>query len=116
MAYGLYLKPDQVVWNRYDFSTENKLTGTIYTDKALSSAKNLTGYTLTIRLSHPNSSGDVFNKTGSIVTASSGTWSYTVTSGEMPANGIYVLKVDLNKSGVVESTLNRVEFHVRNTP
>ena len=50
------------------------------------------------------------------MSASAGTWSYAVAVSEMPSPGVYLLKVDLTKSGVVESTLNRVEFLVRNIP
>ena len=107
---------DQSEWFRGDFSSENKLTGTIYTNINKVTAKNLTGYTITIRLHRPKFFGDFFNKTGTIVTAADGTWSYAVQQGEMPPRGIYFVKVEISKSGVIESTLNRIEIQVLEGP
>lgn len=112
MAYGLFLALDQDRWYRGDFSSESKLTGTIYTDKNRTQKKNLTGYTITIRLHKPSTIGDRFGKVASIVSATNGTWSYAVADGEMPVFGLYECKAELTKSGVKESTLNRVEFSV----
>jgi hypothetical protein len=116
LAYGLYLTLDQQEWYRGDYSSENKLTGTIYTDKNRTVAKNLTGYTITIRLFKPRTIGDRFNKTASIVTAASGTFDYAVGEGEMPIFGLYEVVVELSKSGVKESTLNHVELQVLEGP
>ena len=116
MAYGLYHTLDQKRWYAGDFSSENKLTGTIYTDKDRSSAKNLTGYTLTVRIYSRWYAGDRFNKTATIVTAASGTWSYAVADGEIPSAGLYLVKIELSKSGVVESTLNSEELHILEGP
>ena len=112
MAYDSYLKLDQTRWYTGDFSSSNKLTGTIFTDSNLTTPKTLTSYTLTVRMYKPNHLTDLFNKTASIVTAASGTWSYAVATGEMPTPGIYYVKVELSQSGRRESTLNRVELHV----
>jgi hypothetical protein len=112
MAYGLYLVLDQTQWMRNDFSSENKLTGTIYTNKSLTVKKNLTGYTIKVRMHRGKSWGDRFNKTASIVTAADGTWSYAVAEGEMPPPAIYKVSVTLTKSGVQETTLNRQELNV----
>jgi hypothetical protein len=116
MAYGLFLTLDQTQWYRGDFSSENKLTGTLYTNKNRTVKKNLTGYTITIRMFKPRTIGDRFNKTGTIVTAADGTFSYAVGSGEMPIFGIYEVVVTLTKSGVQESTLNHVELQVLEGP
>lgn len=116
MAYGLYLKLDQKQWYRGDYSATNKLTGTIYTDKNMTVAKNLTGYTLTVRMFKPRTIGDRFNKTATIVTAASGTWSYAVQQGEMPIFGLYHVTVTLSKSGDQETTLNTVELQVLEGP
>ena len=116
MAYGLYLRLDQDVWARGDYSSENKLTGTIYTDKNRTQKKNLTGYTLTIRMFKPRTIGDRFAKTADIVSAANGTFSYAVASGEMPIFGLYEVVVTLTKTGVQESTLNHVELQVLEGP
>jgi hypothetical protein len=116
MAYGLYLKLDQSRWFRNDFSSSNKLTGTIYTDADRTTAANLTGFTLTVRFYKYDHSGDYFNKTASIVTAASGTWSYAVAVGEIPAPGLYNVKIELTSSGKQESTLNTQELLILNGP
>ena len=116
MAYGLYLTLDQEQWYRGDYSSENKITGTLYTDKNRTVAKNLTGYTITIRLFKSRTIGDRFNKTASIVSASAGTFSYAVGQGEMPIFGLYEVVVTLTKSGVQESTLNHVELQILEGP
>lgn len=116
MAYGLFLELDQDRWYRSDYSSENKLTGTIYTDKNMTVKKNLTGYTITIRMFKLKTIGDRFNKTGTIVTAADGTWSYAVQNGDMPIWGLYQVVVELSKSGVKESTLNHVELQILEGP
>ena len=116
MAYGLWMALDQSRAYRGDFSSDAFLTGTIYTDNNQTSAKNLTGYTLLLRMHRPIHFGDFFNKTASIVVAASGTWKYDVNTGELPPRGIYYVKMELSKSGVVESTLNRVELHILGGP
>jgi hypothetical protein len=90
MAYGLYLILDQPKWFRGDFSSTNKLTGTIYSDIKLTRKANLSGYTITIRLTKNHRWG--------------------VAENEMPPPGIYNVKAELSKSGARESTLNRVEL------
>lgn len=116
MAYGLWLVLDQDKWFRDNFSSENKITGTIYTDKQLVTAKNLTGYTLTVRMWRDRAWGDRFNKAATIVSATDGTFSYAVAEGEIPPPGIYKVSVELTKSGVRETTLNRQELFVKIGP
>lgn len=116
MAYGLWLTLDQKRWFREDFSSDNALTGTIYTDKNKTTAKDLTGYTITIRMNKPKAFGDFFNKTGSIVTATNGTFKYNLSAGEIPPRSVYYVKVEITKSGVRESTLNREELYILEGP
>ena len=116
MVYGLWLTLDQSQWFRGDFSATNLLTGTIYTNNNRTTAKNLTGYTLTVRMHRPKHFGDFFNKTASIAVAGDGTWSYAVQAGEIPPRGIYFVKIELTKSGDRESTLNRQELHILEGP
>ncbi len=116
MAYGCYLKIDQKVLFTGDFSSSNKLTGTIYTDEALTSAKNLTGLTIKVRLFKRWSSEDWFDKTASIVTAASGTWSYAIAANELPSAGLYLVKIELSQSGEILSTLNDVEILIKQGP
>lgn len=116
MVYGIYLSLDQTQWFRGDFSSENKLTGTIYTDNQLVTAKDLTGFTVTIVLFRPGTLSSRFRKTATIVSAANGTWEYAVQDSEMPPSGIYQAKVELTKSGVQESTLNYVELLILTGP
>ena len=116
MAYGLYLVLDQDQWYRDDYSATNKLTGTIYTNKSLTKKKDLSGYTITIRLYKGSRWGDHFGKTASIVSATGGTFEYAVNEGEMPPPSIYNVKVELSKTGDRESTLNRQELFVLEGP
>jgi len=116
LAYGLYLKLDQSRWYRGDFSTTNALTGTIYTDINEVTAKDLTGYTLTLRFHRPIHFGDFFNKAASIVSAANGTFKYNFVEGDTPPRGIYFVKVEIAKSGDRESTLNREEFFLLGGP
>ena len=112
MAYGLYLALDQNQWFRNDFSSDNKLTGTIYTDINQTTAKNLTGYTIKVKMYKENRWGDRFNVTADIVVAGNGTWEYAVQRAEMPPPGLYSVKVEISKSGAQESSLNRNELLV----
>lgn len=107
---------DQPKWYRDDYSDEDLLTGTIYTNKQLTIKKNLTGYTLKVRMNKNYRWGDHFNKTATIVSASGGTWSYAVGQNEMPPPGIYNVKIELSKSGTKESTLNRTELLILEGP
>jgi len=115
MAYGAYLSLDQTRWIRGDYSSTNKLTGTIYTDKAKSTALNLTGYTVKVRIYKRWKYSDIFNKTATIVTAASGTWSYAVASNEMVTSGFWLVEAELSKTGEVMSTYP-VEFEVLESP
>lgn len=114
MAYGLYLAVDQKEWREGDFSDTDKLTGTIYTDEAKSSAKNLTGYTLDVII-YKQDGAAVFDKQATIVTAGSGTWSYAIAEGETPAVGIYKIEVELSQSGQRISTYPE-DFLVTRSP
>jgi hypothetical protein len=116
LAYGLYLIIDQPKWFRGDYSSTNKLTGTVYTDQKFTRKANLTGYTVTIRLNKNYRWGDYFNKTGTIVSATGGTFEYAVGENEMPPPGIYNVKIELSKSGARESTLNRQELMIIEGP
>lgn len=104
MAYGLYLTVDQKEWREYDFSDTDLLTGTIYTDEAKTSAKNLTGYTVDILIYKDGSSAAHFDKTATIVTAANGTWSYAVAEGEMVPAGLWKIEAEISQSGQRVST------------
>jgi len=119
MAYGIYLSLDQDRFFRNNFSSTNPLTGTIYTDINQTSAKDLTGYTIIIRMSRPNGPGrfsDFLNKTATIVVAANGTWSLALASGEVPQRGVFYVTAEISNATDTESTLNRVEFQIIQGP
>ena len=96
----LYNKLDVKTWPESDFTsvTTDGITGTIYTNEALSTAKTLTGYTLKIRFLDIN--GDLVKEDDAdIVTAGSGTWRYNPADGDYVAVGIYSIVIELTKSG-----------------
>lgn len=104
MALGAYLTVDQKQLPYGDYSGTNKLTGTIYSDKAKTTAFNLTSYTLTVRIFKRWTTQDLFNKTATINVAASGTWYYAIGQYELPPPGLYMIETELSKSGEVLST------------
>lgn len=113
----LWLTLDVDRWKRGDFSSETKITGTIYTDRSRETAKNLTGFTLTFFI---RKFGEQFqtklSETATIVTAASGTWEYAVTSGKLDIDpGTYRAEIELTKSGVKESTYDEL-FYIEGSP
>lgn len=116
MVYGSYLVLDQKKWFRNDFSDTNKLTGTVYSDINQTTAFNLTGYVVSVKFFKQSRLGERFNKDADIVVAGNGTWEYAVNRGEIPPAGLYLVKIELTKSGSQESTLNRVEILILRGP
>ena len=118
MVYGIYLSLDQSKWKQSDFSDTNLLTGTIWSDRDRTSAFNITGYTITVRIFSRFGGGDGFSKTATIVSGSGGTWSYAVAESEMvaPSDRPYLVEVEIDKTGEIMSTLNVVEFWVLEAP
>lgn len=115
MAYKAYLRLDQPIWNNGDYSSSNKLTGTIYTDASKSNPYSLTGLTLKIRIFKRWQNTDYFDKTATIVIAASGTWEYAVATGEMPGPGLYMIKIEMSSSGNQVSTFPE-EFEILEGP
>jgi len=114
LAYGLHLTIDQREWRAGDFSSADKLTGTIYTDEDKTTAKDLTGYSVQSIIYKQGGSAN-FSKTATIVTAANGTWSYAVADGEMVPQGIYLIECELTKSGERISTFPE-DFLVSRSP
>lgn len=113
-AEDLYLKLDSDTWIYGDFDDTNGITGTIYTDRALSSAKNLTGFTLTFKLFKRWHRVARIEETAIIVTAGSGTWKWLPTEGDIPISGVYNVEVEIaDNSGIKKSTKNDVEFYIK---
>ena len=115
MTYGIWNKLNIYKWREGDFSSTNKLTGTIYTESERINPFNLTGYTIKIKMYKRWKNSDYFGKTAGIVSASAGTWSYAVAQGEMPPSGLYLIEVELTKAGEQMSTFPE-EFYIQSGP
>jgi len=50
------------------------------------------------------------------VNAANGTWSYAVAVGEIPSEGLYLVKVELSQTGEQMSTLNDQELLIIKGP
>jgi hypothetical protein len=119
MAYGIYLALDQDRYFRNNFSSTNPLTGTIYTDINQTTVKDLTGYSIFIRMSRPNGPGrfsDFLNKEAIAVVEANGTWSLALSTGQVPHRGVYYVTAEISNTSDIESTLNRVEFYILEGP
>lgn len=116
MVLGYYLTLDQTSLYNGNFSDTLKITGTCYSDINKTTALDLTGYTLTLKLHKENSSADWYGQTCSITTAASGTFNKAVTSGTLPFAGLYLVDLVLTKSGTQISNLNRIELLIQRGP
>lgn len=97
----LYVKLDQHEWGVTDFTDENTyaLTGTIYSDRQLSTPVDLTGWNLTFRMI--SQSKIIFDNDNDIttVTPASGTWRYLPESGRSALEADGQVYIRLEKSG-----------------
>jgi hypothetical protein len=116
LALGAFLKLDQTVLFRNDFSDESgqRLTGTVYTNRTLTTAFDLTGYTLTLRFHKEWHSSDYLNKPCTINVAANGTFYRNITRDDLPTQNVYLAKLELTKTGSQISTLNRQEIIIKN--
>jgi len=115
---GVYLSLDQSVIYNDNFSDVSalKLTGTIYSDVNKTTAFNLTGYTIKIKLSEENGKADYLNQTCTITSAVAGTFYLSVAESTLPTAAIYLANIELVKSGTKVSSLNRTELLVKRAP
>ncbi len=118
MPLGVYVSLDQSLLYNDNFSDVSgfKLTGTIYSDIDKTTAFNLTGYTIKLRLAQENAKSDNFNQTCTITVAASGTFYLSVTENTLPVAGLYLATVELTKSGTKVTTLNRTELLIKRGP
>lgn len=118
MVLGTYVTLDQTTLYNGNYSDVAglKVTGTVYSDVNKTTAFNLTGYTITLRMYKENGFSDQFNQTATITTAASGTFYISIASGTLPYAGLYLLDVALSKSGTLVSNLNRIEILIIRGP
>ena len=69
-------------------------------------ACDLTGYTITLKVWREDMPGLLMSGSCAIVVAASGTCRYSMVAGAFNKAGAYQAKLELTKSGVVESTQN----------
>ncbi|MEM2906052.1 MAG: BppU family phage baseplate upper protein [Candidatus Bathyarchaeia archaeon] len=68
------------------------------------SAKNLTGYTVTLKVWASGSESCKFTGTCTVTDAANGICTYTVANGDFATVGQYLAELELTKTGVVEDT------------
>ena len=97
----LYLKMDQKTWATGDFtnSATYDLSGTVYDENTLTTARNISGFTGTLRLIDQD--GDsVFTTTENLTLGSDGTILIKFASGKTPVlQGIFKVRLRLEVSG-----------------
>jgi len=95
------LDTEKWIKGNYTASTGNGISGTIYTEEKMVNAKDITGYTLKIRLYDQNNQ-EVFSDDADILIAASGTWEYLPALGKLNFTFIGELEVELLKSDSTE--------------
>lgn len=117
-----YLNLDQKTWGAGDYVDTNSLalTGTIYSNAELTSAQDITGYTLKIKV-YPRERPDWYQVSddAEIVTATSGTWRYKPTINKIDDAGVYRVVIQLSKTDERISAIGikgSDELLVRNIP
>ena len=97
----LYLKMDQKTWASGDFtnSTTYDLSGTVYDNNTLATARDISGFTGTLRLIDQD--GDsVFSTTENLTLGSDGTILIKFAEGKTPTSqGIFKVRLRLEVSG-----------------
>lgn len=99
---NIYNELDDHIWVVEDYTDVNALalTGTIYSDKVLTTAFDGTGYTLTIRFKDYN--GDIVYENDEDVewvTAASGTWRFKPDQGSFIVMSNGEIYIQLEKTG-----------------
>ena len=97
----LYLDLDIHEWVLEDYTNVDALaiTGTVYSDKKLTTAFDLTGYTLSFRMVDDDELIYDDETDAEIVTAASGTWKYLPDSGRLTSIGNGQVSLRIEKSG-----------------
>ena len=96
-----YLKLDQKTWGAGDYVADNAqaLTGTIYSNEALTSLVDISSYTLKIKV-YPKERPDWYqlSEDAEIVSGSGGTWRYKPTINKLDNAGVYKVVIQLSKT------------------
>jgi len=97
----LYLKLDQKVWGQSDYTDSSSfdLSGTVYDENTLATARDISGYTGTFRLLD-NRGNLVFSSSTGLTLNADGTFTMTFAEGSSPyTTGNHVLRLRLESSG-----------------
>ena len=109
-----YLKLDQKTWGAGDYVADNTLalTGTIYSDEALSSAVNISSYTLKIKV-YPRERPDWYqlSEDADIVSGSDGTYKIQLDNDTTTSldDGRYVYDIEIL---LADSTVEKVHYGI----
>jgi len=115
----LYVKLDSHEWGVEDFTDEDalSLTGTIYSDRELSTAFDLTGYNLDFRMiSQGKITLDDNGEDTEIVTAASGTFRYKPDNGKVVVEANGEVNIRLEKTGTQVSAVGvngSADLHIK---
>ena len=91
----------------YTGDTSPDLTGTCTSNGV---AANITGATLALHLKKPD--GTIVNKTGTIVSGTAGTWSYSWLAGDLDQSGSWSVEVQVTYSNGKIQTFGPSSFAV----
>lgn len=97
----LYLKMDQKTWGQLDYtdSATYDLSGTVYDDNTLSTARDISGFTGTFRLIDQEG-GTVFSSKQNLTLNADGTFLMKFAEGATPhTQGLYKVRLRLEVSG-----------------
>lgn len=101
-----FVKLNQKIWAEDDYSSSNNdaLTGTIYSNDTLTTAKDLTGCTIKIRFTTSNNEL-VYDDDADVVTAASGTWRYKPGQYDVNFFGFYRIQIEITDSNGVTTAV-----------
>ena len=117
-----YVNLDQKSWGAGDYVNDNSLalTGTIYSNEALSTVVDLSTYTLKIKV-YPIERPDWYqiSESAEVVSGSGGTWRYKPTINKLDVAGVYRVVIQLSKTDERVSAIGikgSDELLIRNVP
>lgn len=96
---------DQNTWTQGDYtnSTTYDISGTVYDENTLTTARDISGFTGTFRLIHPSTGALIFSSvkgSSNLTLNSNGTFQMTFAEGKTPiASGITKVRLLLESSG-----------------
>ena len=105
----LYLRLNQEIWKRGDYTNDNALalTGTVYQNATMLTPYDLTGCTITVKGFNQRGEEEITQKTCEIVSAVAGTFRYKPANGDLSLEFIGDLELIVEKSGTKMTAMGR---------